>query len=136
MFLIKIYTQISYINNKEYIMSLLDINVQDKDILLHLILKHCQQFVSKEIKILETKMYDSNRVNQDDNNRVNWDDILSNPDDWRAYYISSLKTNWDVIVIFTNARLISPRTRSGHTLRGGHKISEFIEGTIKPSYLT
>lgn len=108
-------------------MSLLDINVQDKDVLLHLILKHCQQFVSKEIKILETKMYDGNRVN--------WDDILSNPDNWRAYYISSIKTNWDVIVIFTNARLISTRTRGGHILRGGHKISEFIEGTIKPYYL-
>lgn len=109
-------------------MSLLDINVQDKDILLHLILKHCQQFVSKEIKILETKMYDDNRVN--------WDDILSNPNNWRVYYISSLKTNWDVVVIFANAHLrIIPWSRGGNVLRGGHKISEFIEGTIKPSYL-
>lgn len=108
-------------------MSLLDINVQDKDILLHLILKHCQQFVSKEIKILETKMYD--------NGYINWDDILSNPDSWRAYYISSLKTNWDVIVIFADAHLISLQARSGNILRGGYKISEFIEGTIKPSYL-
>jgi hypothetical protein len=108
-------------------MSLLDINVQDKDILLHLILKHCQQFVSKKIKILETKMYDDSQVN--------WDDILSNPDSWRVYYISSLKTNWDVIVIFADAHLISLRNRSGNILRGGHKISEFIEGTFKPSYL-
>lgn len=108
-------------------MSLLDINVQDKDILLHLILKHCQQFVSKEIKILETKTYD--------NNRVNWDDILSNPDSWRVYYISSLKTNWDVIVIFApNTHLIS-RLRGDNFLKGGYKISEFIEGTFKPSYL-
>ena len=109
-------------------MSLLDINVQDKDILLHLILKHCQQFVSKEIKILGTKMYDDSQVN--------WDDILSNPDSWRVYYISSLKTNWDVIVIFANTHLISFMTRSGNILRGGYKISEFIEGAIKPSYLT
>ena len=109
-------------------MSLLDINVQDKDILLHLILKHCQQFVSKEIKILETKMYDDSQVN--------WDDILSNPDSWRAYYISSLKTNWDVIVIFVpNTHLIS-LSRVCNLLKGGYKISEIIEGTIKPSYLT
>ena len=108
-------------------MSLLDINVQDKDILLHLILKHCQQFVSKEIKILETKMYD--------NGSVNWDEVLSNPDGWRAYYISNFKTNWDVIVIFApNTHLIS-RSRGGNVLRGGYKISEFIEGTIIPSYL-
>ena len=106
-------------------MSLLDINVQDKDkdILLHLILKHCQQFVSKKIKILETKTYD--------NSQVNWDDILLNPDSWRVYYISSLKTNWDVIVIFVNAHLTSLQD----SLMGGHKISEFIEGTTKPSYL-
>lgn len=104
-------------------MSLLDINVQDKDILLHLILRYCQQFVSKEIKILETKMYN--------NGQVNWDDILSNPDSWRVYYISNLKTNWDVIVIFADAHLTSLRD----SLMGGHKISEFIEGTIKPSYL-
>ena len=108
-------------------MSLLDINIQDKDILLHLILEHCQRFVSKEIKILETKMYD--------NGSVNWDDILSNPDSWRVYYISSLKTNWDVVVIFADAHLISLQARSGNVLRGGHKISEFIEGTFKPSYL-
>ena len=109
-------------------MSLLDINEQDKDILLHLILKHYQQvsFVSKEIKILEAKMYNGGQVN--------WDDILSNPDNWRVYYISSFKTNWDVIVIFTNTRLISTKTRGGHILRGGHKISEIIEGIIKPSY--
>ena len=114
-------------------MSLLDIDMtcenilRDKDVLLHLILKHCQQFVSKEIKILETKMYDDSQVN--------WDDILLNPDNWRAYYISSLKTNWDVIVIFSNTRLIYTWTRSGDVLRGGYKISEFIDGTIKPSYL-
>ena len=109
-------------------MSLLDINVQDKDILLHLILKHCQQFVSKEIKILETKMYD--------NDQVNWDDVLSNPDGWRVYYISSLKTNWDVIVVFVDAHLRPiPWQKGGIVLRGGYKISEIIEGTIKPSYL-
>lgn len=106
-------------------MGVLDMDIQDRDVLLHLILKHCQQFVSKKIKILETKMYDDSRVN--------WDDMLSNPDNWRVYYISSLKTNWDVIVIFANAHLISLRNRSGNFLRGGYKISEFIEGTFKPS---
>jgi hypothetical protein len=70
-----------------------------------------------------------------DDSRVNWDDILSNPDSWRVYYISSLKTNWDVIVIFANAHLTSLRSRSSNVLRGGYKISEFIEETIKPSYL-
>ena len=109
-------------------MGILDMDIQDKDVLLHLILKHCQQFISKKIKILETKMYDDSQVN--------WDDILSNPDGWRVYYISSLKTNWDVIVVFADAHLITPQVaRNYHMLRGGHKISEFIEGTIKPSYL-
>jgi hypothetical protein len=106
-------------------MGVLDMDIQDKDVLLHLILKHCQQFVSKKIKILETKMYDDSRVN--------WDDMLSNPDNWRVYYISSFKTNWDVIVIIA-PHLIS-RSRGGNFLRGGYKISEFIEGTFKPSYL-
>lgn len=108
-------------------MGLLDINVQDKDILLHLILEHCQQFVSKKIKIVETKMYDGNQIN--------WDDILSNPDNWRAYYISSVKTNFDVTVIFINVHSVSLRVMNGSILRGGHKVSEIIEGTIKPSYL-
>ena len=108
-------------------MGVLDMDIQDKDVLLHLILKHCQQFISKKIKILETKMYDDSQVN--------WDDILSNPDGWRVYYISSLKTNWDVIVIFApNTHLIS-LLRSDNFFYGGYKISEFIEGTIKPSYL-
>lgn len=108
-------------------MGVLDMDMQDKDVLLHLILKHCQQFVSKKIKILETKMYDDSQVN--------WDDMLLNPDSWRVYYISSFKTNWDVIVVFTPSTRLISRSRSGNFLRGGYKISEFIEGTFKPSYL-
>lgn len=121
-------------------MSLLDINMQDKDILLHLILKHCQQFVSKEIKIIDVRMYD--RCNGY-SREIDWDNILNNSDKWYVYYVSGLKTDWDVIITFSNS-LLGPTTPFNlrhpnaifNPTRGGYKVSEFINETIKPSYLT
>ena len=107
-------------------MSLLDIDVNSYDVLLHNIRNHYQKMFSKTIKILSVEQWSREQINIGVT-RINWDEIFDDPTRWYVYYKTSIKTNWDLELFITY------RKHEGRS--GGRTVKEFIEGNIKPRYL-